>query len=238
MIKIAAIEDNDNDYSQLNRFLESYFKSIGETYTMVRFRDALSFFDNYKADYKIVFMDIKLPNLDGMESAKRLRKLDEQTCLVFVTNMAQYAVNGYEFNAFDFIVKPLKYPMFVIKMKRIMSYISKIEDVSIFVKTNVETYKIMVSKIRYVESLAHQIVYHLDDGTMLTSREALKSVSETLTEANGFFQINRCYLVNLKYVRKFSNDTVTLGDEELMISRPRKKEFLAFAAKYFTGGRP
>lgn len=238
MIRIAAIEDNDRDYNQLKNFLDSYFDSIGETFTIVRFKDSLSFLDDYKADYKIVFMDIELPDLDGMESAKRLRKLDDQTCLVFVTNMAQYAVNGYEVNAFDFIVKPLRYSIFITKMKRIMVYVSKMKDVSVCIKGEQGTHKISASQIRYVESLSHQLIYHFDDGSTLVSRDTIKNLTETLTEAAGFFQINRCYLVNLKYVRKVLDDSVIVGDEELVVARPRKKEFLAYVAKYFTGGRP
>lgn len=238
MIRIAAIEDNDRDYNQLKNFLDSYFDSIGETFTIAHFKDSLSFLDDYKADYKIVFMDIELPDLDGMESAKRLRKLDDQTCLVFVTNMAQYAVNGYEVNAFDFIVKPLRYSIFITKMKRIMTYVANMKDVSVYVKGEQGTHKILASTIRYVESLSHQLIYHLDNGSALVSRDTIKNLTGILSEETGFFQINRCYLVNLKHVRKVLDDSVIVGEEELVVARPRKKEFLAYVAKYFTGGRP
>ena len=69
-------------------------------------------------DYDIVFMDIELPGINGMEAAHRLREIDQQVILIFVTNMAQFAVKGYEVDALDYIIKPAQYGPLSIKLDR------------------------------------------------------------------------------------------------------------------------
>ncbi len=72
--------------------------------------------EHYRADYDIVFMDIELPGINGMEAAHRLREIDQQVILIFVTNMAQFAVKGYEVDALDYIIKPAQYGPLSIKL--------------------------------------------------------------------------------------------------------------------------
>ena len=77
--------------------------------------NGMNFLDDYKGDCDLIFMDIAMPHMDGLETAAALRKRGDNTCLIFITSMAQYALKGYEVNAFDFLVKPLAYELFCIK---------------------------------------------------------------------------------------------------------------------------
>lgn len=236
MLNIAMVEDSDSDAKVLSSYLGNYFNAEGIEYRIQRFDSSASFLNECKSGFDIVFMDIELPDDNGLEAAKRFRCIDESAMIMFVTNMAQFAVNGYEVDAFDFIVKPVKYATFVMKMNRAMRRLSSMKDVTVCIKTENGIVRANASSIKYVETLNHGVVYHLASGEKIISRDTMKKVENELTTRVGFFKCNRCYLVNLKHVRMIKDSTVIVGDDELLISRPRKKEFLITVAKFLGGG--
>lgn len=234
MLKIAIVEDNDSDARLLSECLDRYLTDRKEKYSLERFATAISFIERYQGAFDVVFMDIELPDLDGMTAAKKMRRVDAEAVLIFVTNMAQFAVNGYEVNAFDFIVKPVKYPVFATKIQRILDHVSRRRDndVRLTVRTENGVYRLNASDIRYVEVMNHDLIYHLGKGQKTVARGQIKEIEKQLLPV-GFFRCNRCYLINLKYVTAVKESTVTVDGDELQISRGKKKEFLAAAAKYF-----
>ena len=105
MVNIAVVEDNERE----REILTEYLKRFSPQFAIEVFSSAVIFLTDYTPKYDIVFMDIDMPCLDGMSAAAKMRKLDDRTCLIFVTNLAKYAIKGYEVQAFDFMVKPLTY---------------------------------------------------------------------------------------------------------------------------------
>ncbi len=94
MIRVAIVEDDEKDSALLERYLAEYGKESGEAFSVDVFADPLVFLDKYDASYDIVFMDIELPDMNGMQASARLRKTDEDVMIIFVTNMAQFAVKA------------------------------------------------------------------------------------------------------------------------------------------------
>ena len=236
LLNIAIVEDNNADAEILESYIKSYMDQDGVEHHVERFSDASSFLKEYKPIFDIIFMDIELPDDNGMNLAKKLRTIDDFTMIIFVTNMSQFAVNGYEVNAFDFIVKPVNYLTFAMKMNRAVRHLSRVKDMSVSIKTDTGTVFVSASKIKFVETQNHGVIYHLSDGAQIVSRDAMKNVEGVLKEESGFFKCNRCYLVNLRYVDKVDSSVVVIDGNELLISRPRKKEFLLAVAKFFGGG--
>lgn len=231
MLKIAMVEDEEAARIALGALIKSYFAVRGGDYILSEFPNAVRFLSTQKADFDIVFMDIEMPDYDGLMAAKKLRETDPAVLLVFVTNMHQYATKGYSVDALDFIVKPPneKALFFVLdKAKRVLA--GRI-GCDITIKTVRGMRRVNVSEIRYVEVNRHRLTIHLESDTF-EAWGNLKDLEEQLP-AEKFSRCNIGYLISLSHVTGIDGEDVVIGDERLKISRPRRKEFLADVAKYF-----
>lgn len=223
--KIAIVEDEEVYSLQLKNCLEQYEEKNNLHLRISRFYDAKSFFAAYEtAEFDLVFLDIRLPDGNGMNIAKRIRLHDEKTMLIFVTNLANYAIKGYEVAAFDFILKPVNYESFAMKFKRAYAILDRNNEEVIKVKTGNDIKVIPIFRITYIEVSDHVICIHTTEGEVNTTGRITDFLDRL--EHYGFAMCNQCYLVHLRYVAGVKDDTVFIGEEALHISRPRKKEFL------------
>lgn len=229
---IAAIEDSREEASRLERYFERFGQTCNIQFNITVFGDAESFLAHYKPVYDLVLMDIMLPGMNGMDAAARLRKLDETVMLVFITNMVSFAVRGYEVNAFDFIVKPVNYSQFTMKMQRILPRLTS-SEAEIVLNTAGSIIRLRLSQIHYVESNAHRIFYHTINGQY----EVYGSMKETESALDPkiFARCNNSFLVNMNYVQAADGFTVTVQGKELPISRPRKKVFMEQLTTFLGG---
>lgn len=228
----AVIEDDDTEFISIKTMLDRFTSETADAprFECVRFDNAVTFLQNYKPVYDIVFMDIGLPGMNGFEAAKKLRETDGSVLLIFVTNMSQFAVSGYEVGAFDFIVKPIKYGAIKLKLTRALQKLDSRDDKKITVPSTDGMRVVSVSTIRYVEVMNHDIVYHTTQGD-IKSYGSLKK-AEAVLPADTFTRCNSCYLVNLKYVTGIKEFTAFVGGDEISISHSKKKDFLDAIAKY------
>ena len=117
-IRISIVEDNKEDANILIDYLNKAMNELCLVGDISLYDKPLQFLDKYNGNCDIVFMDIELPGADGLETSKLLREKDQNVILIFITNMAQYAVDGYLVDAMDFIVKPVSYPNLLLKIQR------------------------------------------------------------------------------------------------------------------------
>lgn len=162
-----------------------------------------------------------------------MREIDNNVTLIFVTNMAQYAIRGYEVGATDFIVKPVHYYDFRLKLERAVSHIYMQTQQKISIKIDDSIKCVRAGDIMYVEVIKHKLVFHTVNETLETYG-TLKQVEAVLSGAN-FVRCNQCYLVNLGYVNGAKGFTVTVGNDELTISRSNKKAFFQKLNKFLGG---
>lgn len=229
MFKIAIVEDNRMATEKLQGYLERYAKENGETFDIAVFADALAFLDSYRRIYDMVFMDIELPFINGMEAAQRLREIDQQVVLIFVTNMAQFAVKGYEVDALDYLVKPVHYGDFGLKLHRAVSRLKKSQE-AILVQRQSGMVRLRLQEIGYIEVRGHTLIFHTESGE-LTGNGTLHELEVKLRD-KGFLRCNKCYLVNQRHIAAVQGYTLVMAHgEELQISRPRKKAFMSELAE-------
>lgn len=223
MLHISLVEDSIRDRELLHRHLDQYAQTHELEFEIHTFPDGIEFLETYDGGSDIIFMDVEMPHLNGMNVAHRLRQIDPLVVLVFVTNMAQYAVQGYEVDAVDYLLKPIGYPAFESKFKRILTFVHHNESMSIVVPTEGSIVRLSVQEILYLEKDHNKIVYHTEKGQFQTRGTMAERAS--LLEPHGFSRCTAGILINLRYVSKIEKDLVWLGQIRLPLSRPQRKNF-------------
>lgn len=236
MIRIAIVDDNPEDSSAVKAHLERFKKEEENfLYEADVYDSAAAYFAAEKV-YDALFLDIEMPGESGMTLAEKVRAADERVAIVFITNMAQYAIDGYKVSALDFVLKPVTYFDFALKFKKVLRYIKK-NAVKLFLIKTVEgeRIKISASSIYYVEVMQHYLTFHTRNGNY-NARGTITAVETELAEYN-FSRCSKSYLVNLSRVKTIKGNTVALADgTELYISRTRKKEFTERLYRLLGGG--
>lgn len=237
MYKIGLLEDEQEQAERLLGFLERYRDAHpGFSYTIQRYGRAMDLLDHYDRDCDLLFLDIRLPDMTGMEAAHRIREVDRRVMIVFVTSLTQYAIEGYSVQAFDYIVKPISYEPFSAKLERAVRVLSyRQTGVVLDIKTREGGLRLTSDMIHYLEVFDHDLLIHTDDGVI--KQWGSLSKYEKQLEGAHFARCNSCYLVNLKYVRGVYGDEVVVGEDRLSVSKSRRKEFLQALAQYKGGGR-
>lgn len=232
MLNIAIVEDDAASAKLLERYVQKYFQETGDAYRLELFSDGLQFISDYIGNANVVFMDIEMPHLDGMTTAKKLRAIDSTVSLIFVTNMAKYALKGYEVDALDFMLKPVEYFNFSLKMDKAVRIQKKYSDASFLVETADGAVKLNVSEIMYVESDRHFVIYHTESGDYRT--RATMTETEARLAPKGFARAANSYLVSLAHVAMATGGEVRVGKSVLPISRGCKKSFLDALSVYYS----
>ncbi|MBQ7227952.1 MAG: response regulator transcription factor [Clostridia bacterium] len=194
----------------------------------------MDFISDYKPIYDVVLMDIEMPMMNGMETARKLREKGDKAPLIFITNMQQYAVNGYEVDAIGFMLKPVTYFSFALKLKKAVLTVmgSKNNFIALTFKDGIK--KIYIEDIYYVEVYKHRLLWHLTDD-VFEANGTMKDV-ENMLAGKDFARCNHCWLVNLEHVRQVKKESVFVGEDELLISRNKRKEFMDALTRFLTGG--
>lgn len=224
IINLAIVEDDINQAQLLEKHLINYASQKALSFKINLYSHAVALIEDYTANFDIIFMDIQLPYLNGMDAARTIRDLDKEVIIIFITNLVQYAVQGYEVEALDYIVKPIEYYDFALKVSRAIQRIENKPQHDILIPTGSGFRKISARSIRYVETERHHVIYHTVNGEF-RQYATISSVEKKLQNYD-FFRCNNCYLVNLAYVQKIQGYTVLLDGVNLRISQPRKKAFV------------
>lgn len=230
-IKIAIVEDDKTASDAIKEYILRYGKENTLQFAITQYPDAVGLLDQYSAEFDIIFMDIQMPYLNGMDAAHRLRALDQKVILIFTTSLVQYAVEGYEVDALSYLVKPINYYEFAMKLGRAVKKVPFISAEVIVLNTKSGDIRLAQEDIRYVEISGHWVVYHTLGGDY-SQYSSLSKVEELLSAAE-FARCNSCYLVNLLYVQQINGMFVILDNgTELKISQPKKKTFTSALQKY------
>ena len=233
MLTVAIVEDSRSDRVNLEKYLDRYMAETQNVIIKDVFDRAELFLQNYKPVYDVVFMDICLPYMNGMDAAEQLRKLDGEVAIIFVTDMAQYALRGYRVNALDYFVKPVTYYDLKLRMDK-LCMLSESKQASVVIHIPCEGSIVVSSRdVKYIEVMNKQLTYHTTKGNFEARGAGLKKLAADLCKS-GFGRCSSSYLVNLKWCEEIRGDAVSVGGEWLKISRGMKREFVTRLSESLT----
>ena len=232
-MKVAIVDDE----LEMRQIMTDYVKRFGEEAGIdletVTFESGELFLKDYKMIYDIIIFDIDMPGINGIDTARKLRETDSNVTIIFVTNIAQYAINGYEVDAVDYILKPVSYYDFSMKFHRTVAKAAQKKEHIIKVETAEGTRKLRLPALVYVEVLSHYLYFHTTKRDY-RSRGNISDVEKELEKYN-FVRVHRSYIVNLRYVNKVLSKEVTVGDKVLPVSRNYKEKLKEEYLKYIRG---
>ncbi|MDD3666771.1 MAG: LytTR family DNA-binding domain-containing protein [Bacteroidales bacterium] len=235
MIKIAVVEDEREIGNQLCGFVERYKEEWNEEICVELFTDGLEILEPYSGKWDIIFMDIRLKNLDGMTTAGRIREYDADVVIIFITTMSSFAIKGYEVGALDFVLKPVNYDIFSLKLKKALNKAKQHLNVQyLLITTDSGKRKISTDEILYIEVKGHNlsIITRTENFIMRCSMNKI----EKEISGSYFVRCNNSFLVNLKKITGIEKEEVIIHTYKIPISRGRKKMFLEKFAAYTMGG--
>ncbi|MFA5692314.1 MAG: LytTR family DNA-binding domain-containing protein [Acholeplasmataceae bacterium] len=225
--KIAVVEDDPISTQMILNHLRRFEKEENVDFNIETYTDGVQITFDYESKYDIIFLDIEMKIQDGMETAHKIRELDSEVIIIFVTNMSQYAIKGYTVGALSFLLKPLPYFSFKQELNKSLERLSKTKiEKNLLIPTEDGVKKISSNDILFIESIKHDVNIIVKDHSNYQLRGTLKNYENKLIEYN-FNRCNNSYLVNLNYVSGVEGDFVVIDNKfRLKISRPRKKQFL------------
>lgn len=230
MIKVAIVEDEDEQAAHLRIFLERFAQEHDKTMQIHIYSDGDEFVRSLQIGFDIALLDIQMKRMNGMDAANEIRKCDAEMIILFITNMVQYAVQGYSVSAMDFLVKPVSYEYFADKIIQAIKHVEKRRGKYLTVKTDMGFTRLRTDEIYYVEIVNRRLAIHTLKREFYCT-ETMRSLEEKL-EPSMFFRCHVAYLVNLEHVRQVTNKVALVGDKAVLVSKYRKKEFMDALTTY------
>ena len=233
MLRVAVVEDDQSYRTQIEEYIHQYEQDNGVECQVQLFEDGTQLLEQYSGEFDVILLDIEMPQLNGMQLAQQIRQVDKDVVLIFVTNMVQYAINGYEVGALDFVLKPVNYYTFSVRFARAIERARQRESGQVLLNLPDRVLCLKTNQIYYVEIQNRMLHYHTELGEFVL-RGTMQAVEQQLASFH-FVRCNHWYLVNLRHVSELRKDVVVVGGTELQISRRNRTAFLTSLTN-FVGG--
>ncbi|QFJ56268.1 response regulator transcription factor [Pseudobutyrivibrio xylanivorans] len=227
MINVCIVEDDLEQANLLKDYISKYESTSKEQFNISYLPDGIDLVDDYNGQFDIILLDIQMKHLDGMAAAEKIRKIDPDVIIIFITSTVQYAVQGYAVDALGYVLKPVPFTQFTQLFDKATTRVkSKRQHVYIKVSVDDKQLKLDCDTVHYVESSRNNVILHCDDEDYVTAGP-LKKFEEMLM-THGFSKCHNAYIINLSFVEAVQKEEVILTSGEVLpISRARKKEFMA-----------
>ena len=215
-MRIAIVDDEPSLVRLSCHTLSDYGKERNIDIIIDEFSSGEDFLSDYSKDvYDIIFMDVFMPGMDGIETITKLRESDPSVAVIFLTTSESHMKNALSCHAFDYLVKPATRPAFFKVMDECNKMLGeKILNASKYIelKTKGMNLKISVSQITYVVANGHTILVHTSDGSEYDSKENFSSIADALFEYDNMLLINRGVLVNMDHIDKMDEGNCYMSD--------------------------
>lgn len=232
MIHIAICDDEQSFLNHLQELLKQYCDETQTEMKITVFNDGCELIENYDTTIDLIFLDIQMIHLNGLKTAEKLRQLDTRVSIIFLTTLAQYALEGYQYQATNYIIKPLKYIRLKTELDKFQRRIQREESPSLVICNDTGKYKIFMKNLSYVETFNRNLLFHTQQENIICYK-SMKEAEQELSKY-GFVRCHTSYIVNLFYVKgvkKLSIELIT--GEKIPISQPKRKVFMERLTEYW-----
>lgn len=243
MVRIGIVDDEKEAREQLREAIDRFASEYHMEFELYEFDSAASYLSAKGGPCDILYLDIDMPQMTGMELAEKIRETDGEIILIFCTNLQQFALNGYSVSALGFLVKPVQWYSFHLYLDRALKVLQRRADQaeragprSVVVKDGAVSRVINAADIKYVEVRQHYLLYNVEDkqsgqGMVIKTRGAMQDVAAQLSTC-GFVRCSASFLVNLSCITAVSRMELHIGQETLPIGRAYKDSFIREFSKF------
>ena len=201
---------------------ESVLKERDLKYEIIEFASGEELIDNYPKDADFVLLDIQMDKMNGIETAKKIRKFDKKVEIIFMTATADYARYGYEVNAYRYLMKSQSHDEFRDNLNPCIDMLLDKKDEYLLLNGKKESIKIFVDDILFIETDRRDVIIHTEYRDYRHNM-SMKQIERMLNQKK-FYRCHTSYIVNLVKVDIIENNTITLGDNLIPISKHRSKD--------------
>ncbi|MBQ9262778.1 MAG: response regulator transcription factor [Clostridia bacterium] len=233
MFRIAVCDDT----TEIRQLLRQYFQRLqAETsfqLTLDEYASGEALLQADPSTYDLLILDVQMEGLNGIDTARRIRQSGGQMTIIFFTNYVQYAMEGYEVQAYRFLLKPLSYEQFSNVVGTAMRQMQEQKQESLHIRQKDSVTRIAVADIAFVETERGHVVIHTKEKEAIPSSMTMKEMEEALS-GHRFFRCHTAYLVNMREIKKFTQQDVVLQDDTVIpLSKHRRKEMKEALALYW-----
>ena len=231
MRNIVICDDEPSSQNVLVSYLKQYTQETSETFNITVLNSGEALIGQLPNNTDILLLDIKMGQLSGMEAARILRKQNNYVRIIFITTMTQYALEGYEVHAYGFIKKPVSYEPFRRQLGEALSSLARQDGHFISISQGVETHRINVNDILYMEAFKHDILIVTTTGIQKCNTPLIQF--EKQVKDDPFFRCHKSFLVHHKNIKKINKDCLIMTNgDSVLLSKHRRKEFLIDFGRY------
>jgi Response regulator of the LytR/AlgR family len=214
--------------------LQSHISNITGVEVLATCKNALEALDVlHEKQVDLIFLDIKMPKLIGTEFLKSLANPPK---VIFVTAYREYALDSYELDAVDYLVKPVTFERFlkaVFKVKRLMGHevrsvsteYKKNPEAFVYVRVNKSMQKLLVHQVRYIESWKDYVKIFLTNGENFMAKQSISSM-ENMLSGHSFLRVHRSYMISLDKMTGYNNNDIIVAGKEIPIGRLYKQRVM------------
>lgn len=237
MVNIALVDDEPEITTEIAGYIRRYYQKQGKEegeYRITVFQDGKELLKHYSSRFDIIFLDVEMKCLNGFATAEKIRTVNSDVVIIFITKMAQLAIKGYEVSALDFMVKPVDYYSFELRYIKAINWLKKHQKFKLAISPIGEgTRYLSSSEIYYIEVFGRHVVFHTKAGDLKINGR-LKEIQKQL-DSPYFHYCNRYCLVNVQYVNGVDHNNLLIGENSIPISRGKREEILKILADYYSG---
>ena len=233
MLHIAICDDEKDFVANLTALIEQYAAERGEEIKVTAYYDGMELIERYDPSIDLILLDIQMRLMDGLQAAEHIRRMDETVGILFLTTMTQYGLEGYKYQAINYIIKPIRYVRLKAELDQWLKRHRKDTSPAIVVTNDAGKFKIALNSLRYIETFNRNLLLHTERENIICYK-SMKEMERELCE-KGFVRCHTSYLVNLYYVknvRSRSLEIELITGEILPISQPKRKKFMEQLAEY------